>query len=42
MNQQFPITRKQAAPVLAVTFPGYKGRKIRVEFAEKVSFYDLN
>jgi hypothetical protein len=36
------ITRKQASPVLSKTFPEYRGRTIKVEFTDKVTFYDTN
>lgn len=36
------VTRKQAASILAASFPRYKGRKISVCFTESVTFYDTN
>lgn len=36
------ITRKQAAEIIKATFPNYTGKKIRVEFTSKVTFYDTN
>lgn len=36
------ITRKQASPILARTFPEYKGHKVKVVFTDKVTFDDLN
>lgn len=42
MNPTVKITRKQAKPILDATFPEYTGRKITVEFAERVTFYDTN
>ncbi len=35
------LTRPQAKQVLAITFPEYRGRKIKVEFTDKVWFDDL-
>ena len=42
MNTRIKITRKQAEPILAHSFPNYQGRKITLEFTDKVSFYDTN
>ena len=42
MNQTIKITRKQAEKILRATFPTYSGRKISLEFAQKVWFYDTN
>jgi hypothetical protein len=42
MNEQIKLTRKIAKPVLDATFPEYNGRKIKVEFAKTLTFYDLN
>lgn len=36
------ITRKQAKPIVDVTFPEYTGRKITVRFQTSVTFYDTN
>jgi hypothetical protein len=36
------LTRKQAAKIIAATFPNYKGRKIRLEHVAKVTFSDTN
>ena len=33
------LTRKQAKPLLAATFPEYKGRTLAVEFRERLTFY---
>lgn len=38
----YRITRKAASPILAVTFPNYRGHKVRVVFTTKVHFFDLN
>lgn len=40
--QPLQITRKQAEKILASTFPEYRGRKIRVIFAESLTLHDLN
>jgi len=42
MNQQIKITRKDAEPIIKATFPQYNGRKIKIEFTDKVTFYDTN
>ena len=42
MNTATKITRKQAAPILSRSFPDYKGRTIRVEFTETMTFSDTN
>ena len=42
MGQEIKITRKQAKPVLKVSFPEYNGRKVKVSFTDKVYVYDLN
>lgn len=42
MNQTTKLTRKQAKPLLDATFPNYNGRKIALEFTDKVTFYDTN
>lgn len=36
------LTRKQAQPILKATFPDYNGRKIRLVYAEKITFSDTN
>ncbi len=36
------LTRKQAKLILDKTFPEYPGRKIKVEFTTRVTFYDTN
>ncbi len=36
------LSRRQAAPILARTFPNYNGRKIRVRFSPRVTFYNTN
>lgn len=42
MNQTLKITRKEAAPFLQAAGIEYNGRKFKVEFTEKVTFYDTN
>lgn len=42
MNEPVEITRKQALPIIERAFPEYNGRKIKVEFTEKMYFHDLN
>ena len=41
-NEVQTLTRKQAAKIIAATFPNYKGRKIRLERAESIRFTDTN
>lgn len=36
------VTRKQAASILAATFPEYRGRSIKVVFENTITFYDTN
>ena len=42
MLDAIKITRKQALPIIQSTFPDYTGRKIKIEFTDKVTFYDTN
>ena len=42
MNQQIKLTSKEASPVVKLVFPNYTGRKFKVEFTDKVTFYDTN
>jgi uncharacterized Fe-S cluster protein YjdI len=44
MTYQPPITVRKAevAPIVAATFPEYRGKKFRVEFREQVCLLDLN
>ena len=42
MNKTITLTRKQAAKIISLSYPDYKGRKITVEFSDTVSFYDTN
>lgn len=41
-HQTLHLTRKEAAPFIKATFPEYNGRKIKVKFSEKITFYDTN
>ena len=36
------VRRAEVAPLVAATFPAYKGRTFRVQIAEKVGLYDIN
>lgn len=36
------ITRKEAKPIIAATFPEYRGRRINVKFSKEISFWDTN
>ena len=40
--ENMKLTRKQAQTILDVTFPEYNGRKIALECAEKITFWDTN
>ena len=42
MNERIKVKKSQVKPILAATFPEYKGRTINVEFASTVTFYDTN
>ena len=42
MNQPIKVSRKSVKPILDSTFPDYRGHKVRVQFAESVTLYDLN
>ena len=42
MNQSVKINTAQARPIVAMTFPEYRGRKFRVEFTATMTFYDTN
>ena len=42
MNHRMKIKKSQARDIIKATFPGYKGRKVKVEFAPTVTFYDTN
>ena len=42
MNETIKISAKQAKPILARTFPSYKGRKVKVELTDKVFIHDTN
>ena len=39
-NEIETLTRKQAAKIIAATFPNYKGRKIKLERTSSVTFSD--
>ncbi len=38
----YKISRKQAEPIIKASFPTYRGRKIQVEFTDRVTFYNTN
>jgi len=40
-NTRIKLNHRQSAPIISRTFPEYIGRKVFVEFTEKVGFYDL-
>lgn len=42
MNQTMKVKKAQVKDILAATFPGYKGRTFKVEFAPTVTFHDTN
>jgi hypothetical protein len=37
-----PVQRKDVAAIVRATFPGYKGRKIRIVVQDSVTLIDLN
>jgi hypothetical protein len=36
------LTTKQARPIVKLTFPNYHGRKFKLEFTDRITFYDTN
>lgn len=36
------LTTKQARPIVKLTFPEYRGRKFKLEFTNRITFYDTN
>jgi hypothetical protein len=36
------LTTKQAKPIVKLTFPEYHGRKFKLEFTDRITFYDTN
>ena len=42
MNPSISVPRKQVEKIIDLTYPDYKGRKICIEFTDKVDFYDTN
>jgi hypothetical protein len=42
LNKTIKTTRKAAAKIIEATFPDYNGKKITVEFTDKVTFCDMN
>jgi hypothetical protein len=36
------LTTKQARPIVKLTFPEYHGRKFKLQFADRITFYDTN
>lgn len=41
-NQTLKVKRSEVKKLIEVTFPEYTGRKIAIEFTERVSFWDTN
>lgn len=42
MNHRMKVKKAQVKDILAATFPEYRGRKFKVEFASTVTFHDTN
>lgn len=42
MNTIMKLSKKQIEPIITATFPTYSGRKFRIEFTDKVTFFDTN
>ena len=42
MTVTIKVKKSQVKPILAATFPGYKGRTITVEFKPTVTFWNTN
>ena len=40
--QSVKVKRSAVKPLLAATFPDYRGRKIRFEFVERITYHDTN
>ena len=36
------LTTKQAKPIVQATFPAYRGRKFKIVFTTRLTFYDTN
>ena len=36
------LNKKQAKPIIEKTFPDYNGRKFKIEFVARITFYDTN
>lgn len=41
-NITLKLNKSQVRPILARSFPSYKGRKFAIEFTTRVTFYDTN
>lgn len=41
-REPLKVTKKQIQPLLAVSFPNYKGRTFKVYFTEEITLSDLN
>ena len=41
-NDSVKVKKSEVAPILAASFPEYRGRTIKIEFTDKVKFYDTN
>lgn len=42
MNQRIKVRKAEVKEIIKATFPNYRGRKFVVEFAERVTFHNLN
>ena len=42
MNTRIKLKKAQVKPILAATFPKYKGRTYEIEFAPTITFHDTN
>ena len=42
MNQTMKLNKSQVRDILNATFPEYRGRKFKVEFAEIITFHNTN
>lgn len=42
MSQSVKVKKTEAWPLVSKTFPDYTGRKFKVKFAEKLTFWDTN
>jgi len=42
MFDQIKVRKAQIKPLLEATFPNYTGRTFKVEFTDRITFYDTN